>query len=270
MMKIFPPSESLLDRYVRAISVIGALLSLLYYFGIGVMVGFGVSLLFVWLLLALFLSLFALFFPSLRKLWQSLKKPIRRLAIGLLLLAITYLLVCSGAILSGFTSDIPDDKEVDCLIILGAQVKADRPSLALERRIYAAYDYLTAHPHTVAIASGGQGQDEPISEAQCIFDCLVEMGISPERIILEDRSTSTAENLQFSKKLIPEDCKSVAIVTNNFHAFRGECIARNYLTELEIYRLPAEFHLYMLPHYFVREIAALSVDTFIRGNLRLR
>lgn len=265
-IKIVSASECKLDRWVRVISAICALLVLLYYFSMGIFVGFGVSLLFVWLVMGILLTFIALRFPALRKRWKRVKKWIRILLTSFVAIAILLALVCGGLILSGFFVDIPEEG-VDCIIVLGAQVKPTHPSLALAERIDAAYDYLVAHPNTIAIASGGQGPDEPISEAQCIFECLVEMGIEPERIILEDRSTSTAENLRYSALLIPESCESVAIVTNNFHAFRGQSTARKVLPSMEIYCLPADFHPFMLPHYTVREIAALLADT-LKGNLK--
>lgn len=267
IQKFYRAPECRLDRWVQILSLIGAIAAFLYYIGIGIFVGFGVSLLFVWLLLGLCLAVVALRFPSIRRGWKRLRKRTRTVLTVCLSIALLSGLLCVGSILSGFVCDIPEGEAVDCLIILGAQVKADRPSLALSYRIKEAYAYLSAHPETIAIASGGQGADEPMSEARCIFECLVEMGISPERIILEERSTSTAENLQFSAALLPEGCETVAIVTNNFHAFRGQCTARKYLPDAEVYRLPAEFHLYMLPHYLVREVAAFAVDT-LRGNLK--
>lgn len=258
-----------LDRWIQGICAIGACLSLLYFLGVGVFVGFNVSLLFVWLLLAVLLAIVAMRFPSLRIRWKKLDRRLRIALFVCTVIVLLILLICLFAIFSGFVCDIPEGETVDCIIILGAQVKADHPSLALSYRIEAAYEYLSAHPETIAIASGGQGADEPMSEARCIYECLVEMGIEPERIILEERSTSTAENLQFSASLLPEGCETIAIVTNNFHAFRGECTARKYLPDTEVYRLPAEFHLYMLPHYLVREIAALAADT-LRGNLKFQ
>lgn len=267
MKKLYLAPESKLDRWVQIISAILAGLSLLYYLTMGFFVGFGVSLLFVWLMLALMLGAIALCFPALRRWWMKQRKWLKVILTVWVALALAFALISSGAILSGFVSDIPADGEVDCIIVLGAQVKADHPSLSLAQRIDAAYEYLSAHPNTIAIASGGQGPDEPMSEAQCIYEHLVDMGIEPERILLEDRSTSTAENLKFSAELIPEGCKSVAIVTNNFHSFRGKATARKYLADLELYHLPADSHPILLPHYFVREIAAMLADT-LRGNLK--
>ncbi|MBQ7827828.1 MAG: YdcF family protein [Clostridia bacterium] len=184
-------------------------------------------------------------------------------------LALCLLLFTVGeiAILTGFVSDVPDE-DADYIIILGAKVNpGNKPSLTLQKRIDAAYDYLTEHPRTVAIASGGQGADEPISEARCIADELIQMGIAPERILLEDRSTDTAENIQYSRELIDDSPEvTVLIVSNDFHCFRAAAIARRHL-EADVGHLSADSVFFLLPHYMVREFAGLTLD-FLKGNLK--
>lgn len=78
-----------------------------------------------------------------------------------------------------------------------------------------------ANPDTVCIASGGQGDDEGISEAECIRRYLINYGIDPERVLLEDKSTSTLTNIENSLKLLPEGAENIGIVTNDFHIFRA-------------------------------------------------
>lgn len=119
--------------------------------------------------------------------------------------------VCMTAILATLgkmamaAADRPADGQDCTVVVLGCQVFPDgHPSLMLRGRISAAYDYLTAHPDALCVASGGQNGSEPISEAQCIRDTLVSMGIAPERILLEDQSASTEENLAFSAALLRE------------------------------------------------------------------
>ena len=85
-------------------------------------------------------------------------------------------------------------------------------------------DSLEENEATLVVVSGGKGSNEPVSEAQGMFDYLVAKGIAPERIVMEDKSTNTKENLEFSQKLIPE-AASVGIVTNNFHVYRGTRLA---------------------------------------------
>ncbi|MBO4696723.1 MAG: YdcF family protein [Lachnospiraceae bacterium] len=118
------------------------------------------------------------------------------------------------------------EQDVDVLIILGAQVKEDRPSLVLGYRLDKAIEYLNEHPDIVCIVSGGQGPNEPFSEAEGMYRYLTEHGIAPERIIKEERSANTIQNIAFSKKLIPEGAERVGILTNNFHIYRATAIAK--------------------------------------------
>ena len=122
------------------------------------------------------------------------------------------------------------DQNVDYLVVLGAKVRVTGPSASLWDRIYGACDYLAAHPDVIAIVSGGQGDDEPTAEAYAMYEELVKLGIDPERIWIEDRATSTWENLHFSLDLIEEKTgintmtseepmKVVAIGTGQFVEF---------------------------------------------------
>ena len=94
---------------------------------------------------------------------------------------------------------------------------------------------------------------------------LLSSGVAPERLIMEDQSTSTAENLRFSLALLPEEGQRVGIVTNNFHVYRALQLAQH-LSGHEFYGQATQFSLWMLPHYLVRECAAVIAET-LRGNL---
>ena len=148
---------------------------------------------------------------------------------------------------------VPDGENGSTVIVLGCRVKGDVPSLMLYRRINAAYEYLKKNPGTVCIASGGQGGDELISEAECIKNVLVERGISPDRIIMEDKSTSTDENIRFSMEKMEKNGISgeAVIVTNDYHQLRAKMICQKY--GLETSAVSAETSLYLLPTYWVRE-----------------
>jgi uncharacterized SAM-binding protein YcdF (DUF218 family) len=124
-------------------------------------------------------------------------------------------------------SDSKAPKNADYVIVLGAKVNRTVPSLALKSRIDSAAQYLKTNKDTLAIASGGKGTGEDISEAESIKEQLLKQGISQSRIILEDRSTNTEENLRFSKKLIPATAKRGIIVTNSFHVYRSLSIAKD-------------------------------------------
>ncbi|MFB5195710.1 YdcF family protein [Neobacillus sp. KR4-4] len=150
--------------------------------------------------------------------------------------------------------DVP--KNADYLIVLGARVKGTVPSLAFASRINAAADYLKKNKNTIVIASGGKGPSEDISEAESIRRELVEQGISDARIILEDQSTDTYENINFSKRLIPKGERLGLVVTNNFHIYRAVSIARDY--GLEVQGLPAETPWIAVPKSYSREYLAIT------------
>ena len=124
-------------------------------------------------------------------------------------------------------SGMKDEKEAECpfIIVLGAQIQGMSVTNSLRRRLDRAVSYLEAHPDTKVIVSGGRGKGESVTEAEAMRDYLENRGIGQNRIILEDRSTSTKENLIFSKKFISDLKKPVGIVTNNFHMFRAKACA---------------------------------------------
>lgn len=147
-------------------------------------------------------------------------------------------------------------KNADYLIVLGARVKGTFPSLAFASRINTAADYLKKNKDTIVIASGGKGPGEDISEAESIRRELVDQGISEARIILEDQSTDTYENISFSKNLIPKGDRLGLVVTNNFHLYRAVSIARDY--GLEVQGLPAETPWIAVPKSYSREYLAIT------------
>ena len=117
-------------------------------------------------------------------------------------------------------------ENLDYLIVLGAHVNGTRLSRALRFRVEKAEEYLRENPRTLAVLSGGRGVDEKISEAKAMADYLLAHGIERERLLLEERSVSTAENLRFSLELLPDRKQKIGIVTNNFHIFRSVGIGR--------------------------------------------
>ena len=122
-------------------------------------------------------------------------------------------------------------KDADYLIVLGSKTNTYGPSTDFKARLNLAYDYLTTNPNTKAIISGAKGDNEPISEALSGKRYLVDKGIDSERILLEDRSYSTLQNITNSKDIILkyhnnlEDIK-VVIISSNFHLFRANYIAK--------------------------------------------
>ena len=148
---------------------------------------------------------------------------------------------------------------VDAVIVLGAGVNGETPSLILWSRITAAAAYLEGHPDVPVVLSGGQGPGEAISEAACMRRELTARGVEEDRLLLEDRSTSTAENFACSKALLESMGLSettVAVITSDFHCFRAHLIAQR--AGLSVLDIPAESPYALLnANYYVREAFAL-------------
>lgn len=114
------------------------------------------------------------------------------------------------------------------MIVLGAKVKPGGvPSLSLKNRLEEAVKYLNKYPHVKVIVSGGQGADEDRTEASVMLKYLQDNGIDTNRILVEDQSTSTYENLLFSKELLPTGTKRITIVSNDFHLKRAKYLAES-------------------------------------------
>ena len=119
--------------------------------------------------------------------------------------------------------------DYDALIVLGAAVHGDRVTWVLSNRLDTAYDYAAAHPDTLLVVSGGQGDGESVTEASAMAKYLAAKGIDPSRILLEDRAESTAENFAYSKAIIDEELgpdASIGFVTTRFHVYRASRVAQ--------------------------------------------
>ena len=180
------------------------------------------------------------------------------LVIGVLILfvIVEILIITNGYML---TSKVPSDY----LIVLGARVRGEIPSLELQNRLDKAYDYLITYPETRVILSGGQGPGEAITEAEAMRRYLQDKGIAKERMILEDASTDTMENLQNSFEMLDnqlEDAK-VTVVTSRFHILRSKMIASSLGKKVE--GLGSETLLFLIPNYYLREFFAVIVEFIV-------
>lgn len=114
----------------------------------------------------------------------------------------------------------------DYAIILGAKVNGEIPSLSLRYRLDAALEYANQYLHVLLVLSGGQGVGEHISEGEAMKKYLVENGIDEDRLLVESASTSTYENVLYSKELMPPSVASVTIITSDYHLERSKRIAQ--------------------------------------------
>ena len=180
-----------------------------------------------------------------------------------LCLGLCAVLALEALVISGLHATAPAGMEY--LIVLGARVDPDGPSPALRRRLNCLMSIIDDHPDATIIASGGQGADEPMSEAQCIRDELVRRGVDADRIVMEDRSTSTVENLRNSLQLLRTPDAETGIITNNYHVWRATHIARK-VGFTHAHGIAAIYTGFTKPHYMIREAIGIVVDR-LRGSL---
>ena len=187
-------------------------------------------------------------------------KWMKRLVAGCTILFVMGLCMIEIPIVSAAKGDIPND--ADYLIVLGAGVNGTEPSLSLYNRLAAAENWLREHPRSVAVLSGGQGQNEQISEAECMYCWLVQNGIEPERLYKEEHSASTQENFQYSAQILLDlnggiMPQPVAVVSSEYHLYRAKKFAEQ--TGIEAVGIPAETTYPVLKlNYFIREGAAVA------------
>lgn len=187
---------------------------------------------------------------------KLIKKLISIIHIGTFLLLISFVVVEALIISSAFRKE---NKRPDYIVVLGAGLRGETPSHTLYKRLESSLSIINKHKDTKIILSGGQGPGETITESEAMKRYLVEKGVSVDRIIKEDKSTSTLENLVYTKKIIAsldnKTTPTITIVTSNFHMFRSKILAAR--VGLNSYGYPAEILPTLIPTYFVREYLAL-------------
>jgi len=175
------------------------------------------------------------------------------LILGLLVVGITEAIIIKA-------SFGDPDEPVDYMVVLGAKVNPNGPSVSLWDRICGAFEYLEANPEVICIVSGGQGSDEPITEAECMYRELVSLGIDPKRIWIEDEATSTWENLNFTLDLIEEKTgkrpEKLGVLSSEYHLFRASLFAR--ACHVEFVGIPARTsRVAQKFNHFMREVAGV-------------
>jgi uncharacterized SAM-binding protein YcdF (DUF218 family) len=186
-----------------------------------------------------------------------MKKTILRITAALLAVILLAIAVPAGLILSAFSGRGEPGGEI--LIVLGTTVNGTEPSPMLRQRLDAALEYLNAYPEAVCIVTGGKGDEHNLSEAQCMFNYLTAAGIAENRITMEDRATSTVENLQNVRKMLSTN--EVDILSSDFHLYRAGLIARDAGFTATLIPAKTEPITLLLP-WFLREIFVLYPQLF--------
>lgn len=168
--------------------------------------------------------------------------------------------ICVEAMILKGSLTMPSSPQ-DYVIVLGAHVRSTGPSRALALRLDKALEYAKSYPDTIFIVSGGQGSNEPCTEAFAMKKYLTDRGLPEERILMEDRSINTRENLIFSRELIPSNA-SVGIISNGFHICRALHLAETLGYE-NASGIPAKSDLPTQPANLLREFFAVVKDFWL-------
>lgn len=147
------------------------------------------------------------------------------------------------------------------VIVLGCSVVGDVPSIMLNNRVKKACEYLEQNPDSVAILSGGQGADESISEAECMYRLLTERGIATDRLYLEDKSINTRTNIENSAKIINDNglSKDIVVVSSDYHLKRATMVCRK-CGFSNVHRISAQSTYFDKPTFYLREVLAVAKE----------
>lgn len=173
-----------------------------------------------------------LFFAAMG-IWRDKIRSLTKRGAPMVIKYAVFALVAAELALAGFicaygNADSADYTE-DALIVLGAGVRGDRVTYILQKRLDAAAAYHRRNPEALIAVTGGQGPQESVTEGSAMRKYLLSKGVPDDRIVTEERASSTSENMRFTKPLLDERLGgeySVAVVTNAFHIYRGTAIAR--------------------------------------------
>ena len=198
--------------------------------------------------------------------YSRIAKILKRCYFICLLAGVVCFIVLQVMIVSGSHTD--EDADVDAVIVLGAGLINNNPSLVLASRLNAAIRYTETRDDIPIIVTGGLGQGQNITEAEAMARYLIVRGVDEERIWKEEASTNSHENIRFAKEIMrakginPENAK-VAIVSNEFHLYRAKLIAEK--AGFEAYGVTAEtpgLHRKLI--YYFREAFSLINELVFR------
>lgn len=251
----------------QLITIITGIGCLTYWFSLVSYAGLGTPFAGIWLLAGCFFLVAAMVIKADKKqdFLRHIPKWLLASVAGVVAACGLLFFVLYGCVLSKI--DAYPEEKADYVIVLGAQVRGTFITRSLQYRLDAALEYYEENPDCKIVVSGGQGEGEDISEAQAMFGYLVERGVPAEKIILEDRSTSTNENLRFSYELIKEDGGEdvhIVICSNDFHIFRALELAENVGIDAEGLASKSDSILHL--NYMVRDSVALLKEWML-GNI---
>lgn len=254
--------NSVVSRILRFVGIVAGAVAFLWFLlpflvagilNIGNVTGIVVFVVFV-----IYMAFLPIVHEWLRRLWQQKKmKWVLSICAAFIAGVVILAIVETGCIVNACMKAPAENATA---VVLGCRVYGERASLSLVERLEAAYAYLEENPEAVCVVSGGQGTGEDISEAECMYRWLVAKGIDENRIYKEDQSTSTDENISFSKQVIEENGlnENIAIVTSEYHSYRAGIIAKE--NAMSFGTVPGQTAIWLFPTFYVRELYAILAE----------
>lgn len=191
-----------------------------------------------------------------------------RVLLGALLAGFCLFAVLETMVVRGSLAD-QADAPVSAVIVLGAGVNGETPSLSLSARIDAAEEYIRTHPGVPVVLSGGQGAGEDITEAECMRRELTRRGVAESYLHLEERSTNTRENMLYSRELLEslgvDTAQRVAIVTSDYHLCRARLLWGGPSAAVPAHLSGAPYLWCLTVNYYIREAFGLAAYYALGG-----
>ncbi len=146
---------------------------------------------------------------------------------------------------------------VETIVVLGCKVNGDEPSTMLERRLETAYTYLNENESVKCVVTGGKGDENRSAEGDVMAAWLIDAGIDPARILVEDEARSTQENMLYTASILEEEKlgNCVIVVTDGYHQYRAALYAQQ--AGLSVTALNARTNPLFVPTYWAREVLGL-------------
>ena len=243
------------------VAILGSL-CFLYFLYLSLVYGF-FSISFSWTFLVMGICLLALSYYELHNKQHILylfPRYIQRVIISFFVVGILFFVSMEGYIIyQGQQHAVPTNSTA---IVLGAQLQGKDISRLLRYRLDTAIEFAKQYPSATIIVSGGKGKGESVSEASAMKDYLLEHGVDKQRIIMEDTSRNTLENIKYSSKKLSQS-QSITIITNSFHMARAQLIASRTLPTTSSYSYSAKTDWDLIPVFYFREFFGFCKDLLL-------
>ncbi len=209
-----------------------------------------------------------IFRKKLRKILKGCYVPLKAvMCLGLAFFAASFIFLVGYIYLSPVADPSAAPEAGDVYIVFGARVKEDGPTKTLRERLNTAAKMLEENENAVCIVTGGQGENEPETEAACMKRYLVERGIDGERIILEERASNTRENIKYSMEIIEKEGlaeRRVICISSDTHIPRIRIMCAEAGLEAEYVKSPTPNPIFLIT-VWVREYLSF-VKMFVFGG----